>query len=588
MRYQQDYVRETDRSSAALLPTQLKKVAQLDALMQKVFEATFDAILTVEEDGRIAAANTAAALVFGYPRAAMDGMHIERLLPEFQRVLRPRLPEETDADKVVLGHRESIGARSSGTSFPVDVSVGMSESGLGRIYVLAVRDITEMREQQKQLEHQALHDALTGLPNRVLLANRIEHALAAANRNRKGVALLLLDLDRFKEVNDTLGHHVGDALLRELAKRLLEPVRSGDTVARLGGDEFAVLLPNVETQEQAQELAGRLLAIFRDQFQVEGDLLIEVGCSIGIAMFPDHSTDPAKLMQCADVAMYAAKQGPEKIVLYDPGKDTNSVRQLTLSGELRQAINENKLTIEYQPKLHLTSQTIKSVEALARWRHERLGYVPPTEFVTHAEQTGLIHDLSRWSLEAALTQLAAWHSTGYQLNVAINLSARMLHSDSMIELAKAMLRDFAVPPHLLTMEITESALVVDPDVAKANVRKLHDLGVRLSIDDFGTGYSSLSLLQQLPLNELKIDKSFVLDMLNSHANTVIVRSTIDLAHNLGLEVVAEGVESFQHIEALAGLGCDMAQGYFIARPLPGNLFKQWLDSTGWAVKRQAA
>jgi diguanylate cyclase (GGDEF)-like protein/PAS domain S-box-containing protein len=551
--------------------TQSVKLARADAMMARIVEGSFDAVLTVNADLRIETANTGATRTFGFARTDLVGNSVYILIPDFAKMVN----EQEGAFAVGQGHRETLARRKSGEAVPVDISISRTSYGAEQLYIVIVRDITELREKQRQLEHQALHDALTGLPNRVLLGNRLEHALAAATRSGKPVALLLLDLDRFKEVNDTLGHHTGDLLLQEVAERLSSPLRTSDTVARLGGDEFAVLLPAVEGENQALELAGRLASVFLQPFEVLQDLRIDVGCSIGVAMFPAHSEEAAKLMQCADVAMYAAKVGPDKVVLYDADKDTNSVRQLTLSGELRSAIANRRLTMEFQPKLHLASRTVKSVEALARWRHPTLGTVPPDEFICHAEQTGLIRPLTEWTFEETLNQLSTWHSQGMRVGAAVNLSARMLHDVDVITMISRLLASTGIPPEALTLEITESAIVLDPKRAFENVELLAGLGVRLSIDDFGTGYSSLAMLQQLPLKELKIDKSFVNKMTEDEAAMIIVRSTIDLAHNLGLEVVAEGVETEEQIEALARLDCDMAQGYFIAHALEAGRFGEW-------------
>jgi diguanylate cyclase (GGDEF)-like protein/PAS domain S-box-containing protein len=576
--YQQTMRRGMDRRAAVDADVQSTRLARLDILMHKIVESTFDAVITIDSRGMIETANKAATRTFGAPEQDFLHQPIERFLPSFKAL--------TDADHpdyaVGNGHHETQGRLRTGHVFPVDISISQTRFGADMVHVVVARDITELREHQQRLEHQALHDALTGLPNRVLLNNRVELALAGAQRSGNLVALMLLDLDRFKEVNDTLGHHVGDLLLQELAKRLCKPVRETDTVARLGGDEFAVLLPNIESPEHAAELAERLLGVFREPFKTDEGIPLDVGCSIGLALCPQHADEPAKLMQCADVAMYAAKEGPQKIVFYDQSKDTNSVRQLTLSSELRTSITNGELTMEFQPQLDLHTRKIKSVEGLARWRHPRLGYVPPDEFISHAEQAGMIQELTRWTFQAALEQLTKWSATDINITLGVNLSAKSLQDRQMPDLLKEMLQSYKVNPRMMTLEITESALVVDPEQARRNVDRLADLGVRLSIDDFGTGYSSLAYLQQLPLDELKIDKSFVFGMLESHNDGVIVRSTVDLAHNLGLQVVAEGVETLEHVEALGRLNCDMAQGFFISPALPGDLLNQWLASSAWS------
>jgi diguanylate cyclase (GGDEF)-like protein/PAS domain S-box-containing protein len=584
VRYQNRILAAKGRTVAAQSINQTAQLARLDAVMSKIVDATVDAVITVDTNGRIETANSGAETTFGYSVAQLAKLNIEAIFPDFSSLINPA----HEKFMVGSGHYESHAIRSTGAAFPIDLVISETRVGTDILHVLVARDITEIRLQQARLEHQALHDALTGLPNRVLLGNRVDHALQASMRNGTLVGLFLLDLDRFKEVNDTLGHHVGDALLIELSERLQQVMRSSDTVARLGGDEFAVLLPHVESVEQALDLAKRILAVFQQQFVLKDGIALDVGCSIGVSISPIHADEHGKLMQCADVAMYRAKAGTQKIVVYDQSKDTNSVRQLTLSSELRQAIRDSTLAMEYQPQLCIRSQLIKSVEGLARWRHPTLGYVPPDEFVAHAEQGGLITELTRWTFETALAQLADWKSTGIDLSLSINLSAKVLVDPNLPDILSALLRNSRVVPEKLVLEITESALMNDPDVALQIVKALADLGVRLSIDDFGTGFSSLAYLQKLPLDEIKIDKSFVFGMLESHNDGVIVRSTIDLAHNLGLTVVAEGVENVDHIDALARLDCDLAQGFCISPALNIDLLGQWLSSAKWSVLRQAA
>jgi len=317
-------------------------------------------------------------------------------------------------------------------------------------------------------------------------------------------------------------------------------------------------------------------------FEVANGLSLEVGVSIGIALFPDHADDPARLLQCADVAMYAAKKGAGPIQLYDRDKDRNTIRHLTLSGALRQAIEGGELSFEFQPKLDLMAGTIDSVEALARWRHPDQGPILPDEFIPHAEKTGLIQPFTHWSFDAALGQLALWQEAGLEISIAVNLSTRSLHDDKLPETIAGLLAKWQVDPARLTLELTETAVMHDPDGARRNLFRLHDLGIRLSIDDFGTGYSSLSHLQRLPLHELKIDKSFVLQMTENDNDLVIVRSTIDLAHNLGLSVVAEGVETAEHLAILQDLGCDLGQGFFVSQPLPIERLTSWFGQAPWA------
>jgi len=413
------------------------------------------------------------------------------------------------------------------------------------------------------------------------LGDRLVHSLEIARRWNEPMALLMLDLDRFKEVNDTLGHQVGDDVLMKVSDRLVGAIRASDTVARLGGDEFAVLLPAVTDLANARMVAERIVDALKMPFDLLEGISLDIGISIGIALFPEHADEPGKLTQCADIAMYTAKQGQLGISLYDEGKDNHSVRHLTLTGALRRAIEQDELVFHYQPKIDIRSLQVVSVEALARWDHPEYGPIPPHEFVLNAERTGLIEPLTRWAFGTALKKLVDWKDGGLDLSIAVNLSARNLHEESLPNLVAQLLKEYGVSADKLILEITESAFLMDPDGASRIVQALADMGVRLSIDDFGTGYSSLAYLRHLPVRELKIDQSFVQGMHQNDEDLVIVRSTIDLAHNLGLEVVAEGIELACHIEMLQELGCDLGQGFHIGRPMPAEKLPEWLAKEDW-------
>jgi diguanylate cyclase (GGDEF)-like protein len=416
-------------------------------------------------------------------------------------------------------------------------------------------------------EHQALHDALTGLPNRLLFKDRIEGALHG--RDDAPSAVMLIDLDHFKEINDTLGHHAGDVLLQEVAARLSAELADAGTVARLGGDEFGVLLPAMQRSGDAMLVAQRLLGRLREPFTIEG-LTLEVDASIGIACHPAHGEDVEQLNQRADIAMYAAKEGGRGFVMFEPQLDRYSPRRLALAGALRQAIVDGEIILYFQPKADLDSGRIVGVEALARWQHPELGLIGPTEFVPIAEQTGLIGPLTSHVLDEALRQVREWRDSGLELSVAVNLSARSFLDAQLAAEIPPLLERYGIEAEMLELEITESMLMIDPGRAKATLDRLSSIGLSLSVDDFGTGYSSLANLKRLPVNGIKIDKSFVMDMAHDPSDAAIVRSTIDLAHNLGLRVVAEGVENQESWRRLREQGCDLAQGFHVSRPLPGG------------------
>jgi len=424
-------------------------------------------------------------------------------------------------------------------------------------------------------ERQALHDALTDLPNRTLLQQRVESALVGARRDGIGLGLILLDLDRFKEVNDTLGHPAGDALLEVVARRLVSAVRPGDTVARLGGDEFAVLLPDIDHATDAIEVAGRIKQSLAEPFRLEG-VLMDVDVSIGIAMSPQHGDDVEVLMRRADVAMYVAKGEQTGIEVYDVARDPNSATRLGTVTALREALDLGQLELHYQPKVNLLDGTVVGVEALVRWRHPERGLIPPDDFIPLAERTGLVHRVTAFVVRAALDQVAEWWEHGVQVPVAVNVSMRDLQETDLAGLVAAELDAHRLPPSALVLELTESVLAQDPGRAVATLRELADLGVLSSLDDFGTGYSSLLLLERLPVAEIKIDRSFVRRLDEAGADSAMVRSIVGFAHGLGLSVVAEGVETSLAWKVLRDMDCDVAQGYRVARPMPAEQATQWL------------
>jgi diguanylate cyclase (GGDEF)-like protein len=394
---------------------------------------------------------------------------------------------------------------------------------------------------------------------------------------------MLLDLDRFKEVNDTLGHHFGDELLQRVAERVTEVLRDSDTVARLAGDEFAVLLPSSDT-EVARDVADRILRRLHRSFPLHGaassagEVTVDVEASIGIAVSPRHGATVEALMRCADVAMYTAKDAKNGAVLYEPAATSHQPNRLLLLGDLRRALEQpDELVLHYQPKIGLPLGELCGVEALVRWEHPTRGLVSPADFIPVAENTGLVNLLTTHVLRLAIAQAAGWLTTGLRVPVAVNLSARCLVDPTLLDRVRDLLDERALPPELLRLEVTESAVMANPALAQHTLTGLNRLGVRLSIDDYGTGYSSMAYLKRLPVDELKVDRSFVHHMTESgNDDAILVRSAIDLGHNLGLTVVAEGVERAEHVSALRELGCDVAQGYHFARPMPPGPLLTWI------------
>ncbi len=432
-----------------------------------------------------------------------------------------------------------------------------------------------------QLEIQATHDALTGLPNRSFLQRRFEQEAQMARESNIPAALLLLDLDRFKEVNDTLGHTVGDLLLQKIVQRLQNQLRPTDLIARLGGDEFAIVLP--ATDAAGAIYAARTLLSALDAPTLVDDHAFSIGGSIGIALTPEHGDDVTTLLRCADVAMYVAKRSQSGLAEYTPEVDKHSPRKLALMSELRQAIADDGLLIHYQPKVSFSLGRMVGVEALVRWPHPVLGLIPPDDFIPLAERTGLIGPLTRWVLERAVHQCRDWEQVGLHMNVAVNLSTHTLYDPQLLSTVTDLLQKYEVAPSQLTLEITESMLMEEPERAHVVLADLRALGVSIAIDDFGTGYSSLVYLKRLTIDEVKIDKAFVfgLGVDADPADAAIVRAVVAMARPLQCEVVAEGVETVETLTFLQELGCDLAQGYYFSRPLPATALEQWARTTRW-------
>ncbi|TQN44219.1 diguanylate cyclase (GGDEF)-like protein [Blastococcus colisei] len=437
------------------------------------------------------------------------------------------------------------------------------------------RETAARAEENRQ---QALHDALTGLPNRTLLRQRAAAALDAAAAGPGTVALMLIDLDRFKEINDTLGHAYGDVVLQVVGERLLGAVRATDTVARLGGDEFAILLPNVHGADAALELAARAQAAMEAPIEAEGATL-DVDASIGIALSGVDGGDVESLLRNADIAMYSAKDRGVGVCVFDTGLDDHSPERLGLLGELRRAIDSGELVLHYQPKMAMVSEEVCGVEALVRWQHPERGIIPPALFIPLAERTPLIHPLTRYVIDTALAQCARWQAEGRTLQVAVNVSARNLLDDGFVDDVLELLVRRGVPAACLELEVTESAIMADPARAQQILGRLADAGITLSIDDFGAGYTSLAHLKDLPIHQLKIDRSFVASMTTDRSDALIVRAVVELGHNLGLTTVAEGVEDEATWQRLRAAGCDLAQGYHLARPMPASELEGWYDAT---------
>ncbi len=458
-----------------------------------------------------------------------------------------------------------------------------------------------------EYEEAAFIDQLTSLPNRTLFLDRLRQMILASERKGERFGIMLLDLDGFKEINDALGHQVGDKLLQKIAQRLKRTIRASSTVARvvsepigeeftseavrfseltlarLGGDEFAILLPSLKDVDGAISVAKRIASALEPHAEIDGNSIVVAG-TLGIAMFPEHGEDAEELLRRADIALYVAKHIQSDFSVYDVAYDTHSVKQLALKAELRSAIEEDQMVLFYQPKLDFKSGYVSSVEALVRWKHPTRGMIPPDQFIPLSEQRGLIGPLTEWVIQKALWQCNQWQSQGIHLQIAVNLSSRVLFDLSLPNKIERLLIEAKLPASVLSFEITEEATMIDPSRAMDIMNRLNEMGLVLSIDDFGTGYSSLGYLKKLPVAEIKIDRSFVMDMETSESDAKIVHATIDLAHNLGLKVVAEGIETEYALNLLRSLNCDYAQGYYLSHPIPAAELVTWLAESAWGCK----
>lgn len=443
-----------------------------------------------------------------------------------------------------------------------------------------MEDTTDAKATLERLNILATTDSLTGLANRTLFHDRLTQATAAACRNNDRQVVML---DRFKEINDTLGHPAGDKVLIEVSERLQTILRKTDTLARLGGDEFGIILPEVKNGHQvAEKIAQKIQQAFVNPYHIDNNELF-LGISTGISIYPEHGEDVATLMSRADVAMYNTKGTEEGYRFYGAELDPYAQQELLLSGDLRYALKRNELVLHYQPKIDLKSGSIIGAEALIRWHHPEHGLISPNMFIPLAERTGLIRAITDWVIETAVKQNKIWRNMGYELKIAVNVSARSFHGPEgrLTDKIDNVLKSLNMSSDSLEIEITENLLMTDITNISRLLKRISDLGVSIAIDDFGTGYSSLAYLKTLPLHTLKIDKSFVMDMANDENDAVIVRSTIDLAHNLGFDVVAEGIEDSETLDLLAMLGCDSAQGYYFSKPLLPDKFLVWLQQASW-------
>jgi diguanylate cyclase (GGDEF)-like protein/PAS domain S-box-containing protein len=553
---------------------------------QAVLDNVVDGIVTADDSGHIESLNRSAERLLGYTEQEAIGQPLELIVaPTHHGQLSApvRLPWSGHAiDARPTEPTETVGRRKDESVFPMEVHLTRMQVGDRLSTICCVRDISERKAYTKTLEERALHDDLTGLANLTLFSDRMDHAIAAAGPSGRQLCVITVDLDGFAEVNATRGRIVGDGVLQAVAELLRGVMHGADTVGRIGGDRFAILPSGVTEMEEAAAIAWKLRAAFEQPFVVDGESVdgesVAVHPSIGIAFFPQHGRTTADLLRRADVAMREAKRTGSGLAVFQDDPADETARQLALLSELRHGIGNGELVLHYQPKVSLPGQVTTGVEALVRWQHPKHGLLFPDHFMPEAERSDLIEPLTRWVLNEALGQQSRWREVGLSLSMAVNISARSLTQGSDLPaIVAALTEQWGTVRGSLILEITESALAGTH--AAVVLGELHDMGERLAIDDFGTGHSSLAYLQRLPIDEVKIDRSFVQNLGSAPGDAVIVRSTIDLAHNLGLTVVAEGVEDDKALLQLVDYGCDAIQGYLVSRPCPAPELQSWLNGS---------
>ncbi|MEJ7891486.1 MAG: EAL domain-containing protein [Solirubrobacteraceae bacterium] len=554
-----------------------------EARTRTVLDHVADGIVTVTGDGVIESFNRAATDIFGYTEQEAIGQFFSIMLaPEYRGFASHDQAKRHMATKQVESGQsaELLGCRKDGTTFPMELDLSDVQLGVREIHIGCIRDVSHRHAYTASLTHQALHDSLTGLPNRVLFRDRVEHAIQLAIRAGEHLSLLVMDLNGFKQVNDSYGHKHGDTLLKLVADRLVDCLREGDTVARLGGDEFGILPIGGTDLADAAAVAWKVEQALQPPFLIEGHS-IEVGVSIGITVVPEHGDNVDDLLRRADLAMYDAKRAGTGHAVFAAEQEDAPARELALVRDLRHCVERDELVLHYQPKVDLTTRQTVGVEALIRWNHPSGKLLAPDAFMPVVERSELMVPISEWVINEALRQLQSWREDGYDLTMAVNIGARCLvPGTSLFDTIDELTRHWGIPPDKLTLELTECALI--DTAAPGLLEQLqHE---RLSIDDFGTGYSSLVYLQRLPVVEIKADRSFVTTLATVPADATIVRSTIDLAHNLSLKVVAEGVEDETTMDRLIEYGCDEAQGYFFSRPLPGDEIEHWLETSPFGLR----
>lgn len=550
--------------------------------IQSILNAMEEGLVTLNEDGKIVSANNAMSIIFGYARSDFIGMELSNLVKtrKIQTVehISALLNEQVDGSNVYKADEQ--GQHQNGSAIPLKIDIREVYLEHEKHYTVLFRNVSEQYEAEKLIRHMAWHDSLTGLANRNLLSERLDEALKLARRLEKKVAVMILDLDKFKPVNDLHGHATGDKLLKVVAERLMKCAREVDTVARLGGDEFAIVFTNIEDDANIITIADRIIQSIQQPVEIDGNV-IQIGTSIGISFFPEDSDTPTELIRMADVALYQAKEDGRRVFrLYDPQMDAETKVQKQIEMDLNKALENDELLLHYQPQFDAKTGRMVGTEALIRWLHPENGMISPYNFIPIAELCGLMIPIGQWVLNTACIAAKGWQDQGLpKIRICVNISARQFHADNFVETIEHAIKVSNLNPKWLELEITEGMVIKNAESVITKLQGLKALGVYLSIDDFGTGYSSLAYLKRFPVNKLKIDQSFIRNIHEDQDDAAITDAVIRLGHSLGLTVVGEGVETEEHVKILQEKGCDVFQGYHFCRPIDHDAFVKFQENS---------